>query len=121
MSEPSISDVLPAYSPGSDSVTTTANSTGNVLTAIEEGSTTEVSFSESKAMEYSLETHKIDNSLYYVKWIRFRDRDCPVITQNENGPCPLIAIMNVLLLRNLVKFSRSVEYTNTTDLMKHIG
>uniref|UniRef100_A0A0E9PD94 Ubiquitin carboxyl-terminal hydrolase n=1 Tax=Anguilla anguilla TaxID=7936 RepID=A0A0E9PD94_ANGAN len=26
------------------------------------------------------------------------ERNTPIITQNENGPCPLLAIMNVLLL-----------------------
>jgi len=37
-------------------------------------------------------------SIYHIKWIRWREESTPVITQNENGPCPLLAIMNVLLL-----------------------
>ncbi|NXH49111.1 MINY1 hydrolase, partial [Dicaeum eximium] len=36
---------------------------------------------------------------YCVKWIRWRGERTPVVTQSENGPCPLLAIMNVLLLR----------------------
>ncbi|KAL0727235.1 hypothetical protein Bca4012_023328 [Brassica carinata] len=37
---------------------------------------------------------------YKTKEIKFRKRDKRIILQNENGPCPLIAICNVLLLRN---------------------
>lgn len=36
---------------------------------------------------------------YLIKWIRFNNAPLPIILQNENGPCPLIAICNVLLLR----------------------
>lgn len=37
-------------------------------------------------------------SVYHIKWVRWKEENTPVITQNENGPCPLLAIMNVLLL-----------------------
>lgn len=37
-------------------------------------------------------------SVYHIKWIKWREENTPIITQNENGPCPLLAIMNVLLL-----------------------
>lgn len=37
-------------------------------------------------------------SLYHIKWIKWMEENTPIITQNENGPCPLLAIMNVLLL-----------------------
>lgn len=37
-------------------------------------------------------------SVYHIKWVRWKAENTPVITQNENGPCPLLAIMNVLLL-----------------------
>lgn len=37
-------------------------------------------------------------SIYHIKWIKWREENTPIITQNENGPCPLLAIMNVLLL-----------------------
>ncbi|NWQ70688.1 MINY1 hydrolase, partial [Neopipo cinnamomea] len=36
---------------------------------------------------------------YCVKWIRWKGQRTPVITQSENGPCPLLAILNTLLLR----------------------
>lgn len=36
---------------------------------------------------------------YYVKWITWKGEKTPIITQSENGPCPLLAIMNILFLR----------------------
>ncbi|NXK00246.1 MINY1 hydrolase, partial [Corythaixoides concolor] len=36
---------------------------------------------------------------YCVKWITWKGERTPVITQSENGPCPLLAIMNILLLQ----------------------
>lgn len=36
---------------------------------------------------------------YCVKWITWKGERTPVITQSENGPCPLLAIMNVLFLQ----------------------
>ncbi|KAG9341880.1 hypothetical protein JZ751_018197 [Albula glossodonta] len=34
-------------------------------------------------------------SMYHIKWIKWKDEKTPIITQNENGPCPLLAIMNL--------------------------
>lgn len=45
-------------------------------------------------------------SIYHIKWIKWREENTPIITQNENGPCPLLAIMNVLLLAWKVKALR---------------
>uniref|UniRef100_M4EKV2 MINDY deubiquitinase domain-containing protein n=1 Tax=Brassica campestris TaxID=3711 RepID=M4EKV2_BRACM len=42
---------------------------------------------------------------YKTKSIQFLGRSTPIILQNENGPCPLLAICNVLLLRNNLKLS----------------
>jgi hypothetical protein len=42
---------------------------------------------------------------YKLKKIDFLGRDVPIVLQNENGPCPLIALCNVLLLRNEIKLS----------------
>ncbi|CAN6921098.1 unnamed protein product, partial [Brassica oleracea] len=40
------------------------------------------------------------NLSYKTKEIKFRKRDRQIVLQSENGPCPLIAICNVLILRN---------------------
>nr|XP_010956763.1 ubiquitin carboxyl-terminal hydrolase MINDY-1 [Camelus bactrianus] len=36
---------------------------------------------------------------YCVKWIPWKGERTPIITQSANGPCPLLAIMNILLLQ----------------------
>lgn len=36
---------------------------------------------------------------YCVKWITWKGERTPIITQSENGPCPLLAIMNILFLQ----------------------
>jgi hypothetical protein len=41
----------------------------------------------------------MDTKYFRVKRIRFQNRTTPIILQNVNGPCPLLAISNVLLLR----------------------
>lgn len=38
--------------------------------------------------------------VYKTKPIQFLGRPTPIVLQNDNGPCPLLAICNVLLLRN---------------------
>ena len=37
---------------------------------------------------------------YHIRRIRFLNREVGILLQAENGPCPLLAICNVLLLRN---------------------
>lgn len=46
---------------------------------------------------------------YSIKWIKFRNKQCAIITQNENGCCPLLAIMNVLLLRGKITIPLSTK------------
>lgn len=40
---------------------------------------------------------------YPIKWVQYFDRAVPVFVQNLNGPCPLLAIANVLSLRNQIQ------------------
>ncbi|XP_010529522.1 PREDICTED: ubiquitin carboxyl-terminal hydrolase MINDY-1-like [Tarenaya hassleriana] len=54
---------------------------------------------EAKQREVGKET-KEEEVMYKTKTIQFLGRTTPIILQNENGPCPLLAICNVLLLRN---------------------
>ncbi|XP_059411897.1 ubiquitin carboxyl-terminal hydrolase MINDY-1-like isoform X2 [Carassius carassius] len=58
---------------------------------------------------------------YFVKWITWKEKKTAIITQSENGPCPLIAIMNILLLRWKVKFPAQMEVVTTEELMAHLG
>jgi hypothetical protein len=44
-----------------------------------------------------------DDDIYIIKWIEFNQERLPILLQNVNGPCPLLAIANILLLRKQVK------------------
>ena len=39
---------------------------------------------------------------YKLKGTTFFGRPVPIVVQNENGPCPLLAIANILLMRNAI-------------------
>ncbi|XP_057578478.1 ubiquitin carboxyl-terminal hydrolase MINDY-1 [Hippopotamus amphibius kiboko] len=58
---------------------------------------------------------------YYVKWIPWKGERTPIITQSTNGPCPLIAIMNILFLQWKVKLPPQKEVITSDELMAHLG
>ncbi|XP_062865331.1 ubiquitin carboxyl-terminal hydrolase MINDY-1 isoform X2 [Trichomycterus rosablanca] len=58
---------------------------------------------------------------YYVKWITWKEQKTPIITQSENGPCPLLAIMNILFLRWKAKLPAQTEVITIEELMAHLG
>ncbi|XP_077174079.1 ubiquitin carboxyl-terminal hydrolase MINDY-2 isoform X1 [Paroedura picta] len=60
-------------------------------------------------------------SLYHLKWVRWKEQNTPVVTQNENGPCPLLAIMNALLLAWKVKLPPMMEIITAEQLMEYLG
>nr|XP_034987328.1 ubiquitin carboxyl-terminal hydrolase MINDY-2 isoform X1 [Zootoca vivipara] len=60
-------------------------------------------------------------SVYHIKWVRWKEENTPIITQNENGPCPLLAIMNVLLLAWKVKLPPMMEIITADQLMEYLG
>ena len=60
-------------------------------------------------------------STYQIKWIKWKGIDTPIITQNENGPCPLLAIVNVLLLQRRINIPSPQEIVTSGQLMEYIG
>ncbi|XP_067874002.1 ubiquitin carboxyl-terminal hydrolase MINDY-2 isoform X2 [Heterodontus francisci] len=60
-------------------------------------------------------------SVYHIKWIKWKTENTPIITQNENGPCPLLAIMNVLLLAWKIKLPPMMEIITAEQLMEYLG
>ncbi|XP_077500753.1 ubiquitin carboxyl-terminal hydrolase MINDY-2-like isoform X2 [Amblyomma americanum] len=60
-------------------------------------------------------------SVYHIKWVRWNNQKTPIITQNENGPCPLIAIINVLTLKGLIKLPQTLDVVTVEQLMEHLG
>jgi hypothetical protein len=50
-----------------------------------------------------IEVKEKDNDFHIIKWIEFNHERLPILLQNANGPCPLLAIANILLLTKQVK------------------
>ena len=60
-------------------------------------------------------------NVYHVKWIKFHGSQTPIVMQNQNGPCPLLAIVNVLLLQGKIKLSSSADLVASDQLMAYIA
>ncbi|XP_064635481.1 ubiquitin carboxyl-terminal hydrolase MINDY-1-like isoform X2 [Lineus longissimus] len=60
-------------------------------------------------------------SVYHIKWIIFKEKKVPIVTQNENGPCPLLAIVNYLLLKEKIKLPILMEIITADQLMEYLG
>ncbi|KAF1400694.1 Ubiquitin carboxyl-terminal hydrolase MINDY-1, partial [Spheniscus magellanicus] len=69
-------------------------------------------------------SREAEADFYCVKWITWKGERTPVITQSENGPCPLLAIMNILFLQwkaSGVKLPPQKEVITAEELMAHLG
>uniref|UniRef100_A0A803LQT6 MINDY deubiquitinase domain-containing protein n=1 Tax=Chenopodium quinoa TaxID=63459 RepID=A0A803LQT6_CHEQI len=62
-----------------------------------------------------------ESVLHKTKTINFFGRSTPIILQNDNGPCPLIAICNVLLLRNELNLSADVSEVSQEKLLSLVA
>mmetsp|Transcript_16606 Transcript_16606/g.18805 ORF Transcript_16606/g.18805 Transcript_16606/m.18805 type:complete len:342 (-) Transcript_16606:811-1836(-) len=56
-----------------------------------------------------------------VKWMDFMGRTRPICLQDENGPCPLLAIVNYLLLKGKLKIPAHARQVNSTHLHKGLS
>jgi hypothetical protein len=59
--------------------------------------------------------------VYQVKWVTFHGKKTAIITQNENGPCPLLSIVNVLLLRGKMSLPQGDSIVSSELLLQQIG
>ena len=76
---------------------------------------------EDDRKKYSEYSDDRNNSPYYIKWITWNGMKTPIVTQNDNGPCPLLAIINILLLRRTIAFPNMQEMVTTRQLMEYLG
>eukprot|EP00871_Galdieria_phlegrea_P000464 jgi/Galph1/1418/GphlegSOOS_G125.1 len=56
------------------------------------------------------------DDFYRVKRVRYKDRNVAICLQNQNGPCPLLAIVNCLLLRGSIEIHEDIAYTSYQQL-----
>ncbi|KAG7317408.1 hypothetical protein KOW79_019706 [Hemibagrus wyckioides] len=92
-----------------------AASWSNNVMSVEAGQAAPVPPSVPSSAPPSVQEH------YYVKWITWKGEKTPIITQSENGPCPLLAIMNILFLRWKAKLPPQTEVITIEELMAHLG
>ncbi|KAI6655512.1 Protein FAM63A isoform X1 [Oopsacas minuta] len=57
-------------------------------------------------------------SWYEIKWILWNSKRLPILVQNKNGPCPLIALCNVLFLRGAVNIKSNLEIISSEGLLQ---
>jgi len=62
-----------------------------------------------------------DASIYSVKWVQFNKSLCGIITQNSNGPCPLLAIVNVLLLKGKLSLPEGCQVISAEQLLEFLA
>ncbi|XP_008826483.1 ubiquitin carboxyl-terminal hydrolase MINDY-1 isoform X1 [Nannospalax galili] len=77
--------------------------------------------SKPQELPQSPRTRQLELDFYCVKWIPWKGERTPIITQSTNGPCPLLAIMNILFLQWKVKLSPQKEVITSDELMTHLG
>lgn len=58
---------------------------------------------------------------YKIKWVKWKGSKTAIITQDGNGSCPLIAIMNVLFLKRKVEMPTGVEVVTASQLLDYLA
>eukprot|EP01102_Stenamoeba_stenopodia_P015187 TRINITY_DN5153_c0_g1_i1.p1 TRINITY_DN5153_c0_g1~~TRINITY_DN5153_c0_g1_i1.p1 ORF type:complete len:338 (-),score=78.12 TRINITY_DN5153_c0_g1_i1:40-1053(-) len=58
---------------------------------------------------------------FRLKTIKFNGKTFPIIMQNENGPCPLLAISNVLLCRGKINIHPDFSHISSEELYVLLG
>ncbi|KAK4422708.1 Ubiquitin carboxyl-terminal hydrolase MINDY-2 [Sesamum alatum] len=59
--------------------------------------------------------------VHRTKAIQFLGRTTPIILQNDNGPCPLLAICNVLSLKNRLNLSPDIPEVSQEKLLSLVA
>ncbi|KAK3892915.1 hypothetical protein Pcinc_003255 [Petrolisthes cinctipes] len=67
--------------------------------------------------------HAADPSevVHKIKKIKWQDIEVPIITQNNNGPCPLLAIVNVMILKGQITLPSDRSEITGGDLVLVVG
>jgi ubiquitin carboxyl-terminal hydrolase MINDY-1/2 len=58
---------------------------------------------------------------FRLKQVLFNGQPYSILLQNKNGPCPLLAVINVLVLRRRVSFHPDIRYVSLSDITSQLG
>ncbi|KAL3331251.1 hypothetical protein AABB24_034857 [Solanum stoloniferum] len=75
----------------------------------------------SQSEERKPEEPETTEMVHKTKVIQFLGRTTPIILQNDNGPCPLLAICNVLLLKNNLSLSPDIPEVSQEKLLSLVA
>ena len=79
------------------------------------------SISKEASEESKTDSSSEMDNVYHVKWIGWNSKKTPIITQNSNGPCPMLAITNVLLLKGRISLPEGCEVVSSEQLLENLG
>jgi len=77
--------------------------------------------SQQQSQEHTGQHQHQQQQAYYfgLKTIQFKDRIVPIVLQNKNGPCPLLAVVNILTLRGY-PIIYDKPYISPSYLLDHV-
>ena len=55
---------------------------------------------------------------YQLKWVPWKEGFVPIVTQNKNGPCPLLALCNALIFKGRLRVEPGQTFILSQDLMQ---
>ena len=58
---------------------------------------------------------------YKLKKVEFKDKKTSIVLQNTNGPCPLLAVANILLLRGDITIHEDKSVVDAEELLGRVG
>ncbi|GER40542.1 protein FAM63A [Striga asiatica] len=64
---------------------------------------------------------RVKMMVHRTKVIQFLGRKAPIVLQNDNGPCPLLAICNVLSLKNSLNLSPDISEVSQEKLLSLVA
>eukprot|EP00126_Sphaerothecum_destruens_P006067 Sdes_comp19193_c0_seq1m10038 len=67
-----------------------------------------------------IETQFLEDPIYFVKRIEWKGEILPILTQNQNGPCPFISLMNILILRKQIVLNSNSDCFSYETLIQMI-
>jgi hypothetical protein len=59
--------------------------------------------------------------MHRTRAVDFLGRRTPIVYQNDNGPCPLLAICNVLLLKNVISLNLDASKVSQQKLLSLVA
>lgn len=62
--------------------------------------------------------HVVEDVQYRIKRIQFGANSCGIVLQDENGPCPVLAIANTLLLRGAICLHPDLSFVSHNQLIE---